>query len=83
MIQELRAFLHYHHSRKQLSYWRTSSGIEVDCIIGDAEVAIEFKSSTEVRKSQLKGLRTFVQEHPHTKCYVVSREIYPRLVDRE
>ena len=81
MIQELRAYLGYYHSRKRLSYWRTSSGLEVDCIIGDAEAAIEFKSTTEVRNSQLKGLRAFVQEHPHAKCFVVSRETYPRLVD--
>ena len=81
MVQELRAYLGYHHSRKQLSYWRTSSGIEVDCVIGDAEVAIEFKSSTEVRNAQLKGLRTLAEEHPGVKRYVVSRETYPRLVD--
>ena len=81
MVQELRAYLGYHHSRKQLSYWRTSSGIEVDCVIGDAEVAIEFKSSTEVRNAQLKGLRTFAEEHPDVKRYVVSRETFPRLVD--
>ena len=81
MIQELRAYLGYHHSRKRLSYWRTSSGIEVDCIIGDAEVAIEFKSSTEVRNAQMKVLRAFAEEHPQVKCYVVSRETFPRLVD--
>ena len=81
MIQELRAYLGYHHSRKHLSYWRTSTGIEVDCVIGDAEVAIEFKSSTEVRNNQLKGLRIFTEEHPHVKQYVVSRETFPRLVD--
>ena len=81
MVQELRAYLGYHHSRKQLSYWRTSSGIEVDCIIGNAEVAIEFKSSSAVRASQLKGLRAFSDEHPGVKCYVVSRETFPRLVN--
>lgn len=81
MIQELRAYLDYNHSRKQLSYWRTSTGLEVDCIIGDAEVAIEFKSATEVRRAHLKGLRAFAQEHPDVKSYVVSRETFPRLVD--
>ena len=81
IMQELRAYLGYHHSRKRLSYWRTSTGIEVDCIIGDAEVAIEFKSSTEVRNAQLKGLRAFAKEHPSVKCYLVSRETFPRLVD--
>lgn len=81
MMQEMRAYLGYHHSRKRLSYWRTSSGIEVDCIVGDAEIAIEFKSSTEMRSSQLKGLRAFAEEHPDVKRYVVSRETFPRLVD--
>lgn len=80
VLQEIRAYLIYHHSRKQLSYWRTSTGLEVDCVIGDAEIAIEFKSSTEVRTSQLKGLHAFVQEHPQAKAYVVSQEVFPRLV---
>ena len=81
MIQELKAYLSYHHSRKRMSFWRTSTGLEVDCIIGDAEVAIEFKSSTEVRKTQLRGLHAFAQDHPNVKCYAVSRETFPRLVD--
>ena len=81
LIQELRAYLGYTHSRKRLSFWRTSTGLEVDCIIGNADVAIEFKSSTEVRNPQLKGLRAFRDEHPDVKCIVVSRETFPRLVD--
>ena len=81
MIQELRAYLDYTHSRKRMTFWRTSSGLEVDCIIGDADVAIEFKSSAEVRSAQLKGLRAFREEHPGVKCLVVSRETFPRLMD--
>jgi len=81
VIQELRAYLDYRHSRKRMSYWRTSTGLEVDCIVGNAEVAIEIKSSTEVRNTQLRGLRAFAQEHPQARCYVVSRENFPRLVD--
>lgn len=81
MIQELRAHLDYTHSRKRMTFWRTSTGLEVDCIIGDADIAIEFKSSTEVRNTQLKGLRAFRDEHPDVKCLVVSRETFPRLVD--
>lgn len=81
MIQEIRAYLSYNHSRKKMTYWRTATGIEVDCVIGDAEIAIEFKSSNLVRNSQLKGLKTFADEHPNVKCYVVSQETFPRLVD--
>ncbi len=81
IVQELHAYLTYRHSRKQLSYWRTSSGIEVDCVIGDAQVAIEIKSSVDVRRNQLKGLHAFAEEHPGVKQYVVSQEVFPRLVD--
>lgn len=81
MIQEIRSYLSYNHSRKKMTYWRTATGIEVDCVIGDAEIAIEFKSSNLVRKSQLKGLKTFADEHPNVKCFVVSQETFPRLVD--
>ncbi len=36
VMQELYAYLHYHHSDEQLTYWRTYTGIEVDAVIGDA-----------------------------------------------
>ena len=38
-----------------LTFWRTSSGFEVDLIVGLLELAIECKSTREVRTADLKG----------------------------
>lgn len=72
IVQELMAYLSYTHSRKTISYWRTTSGYEVDIIYGDAEVAIEVKSSTEVQSRHLKGLKAFSEEHPVARTIIVS-----------
>ena len=72
IVQELMAYLSYTHSRKTISYWRTTSGYEVDIIYGDAEVAIEVKSSSEVQPRHLKGLKAFSEEHPAARAIIVS-----------
>lgn len=72
IVQELMAYLSYTHSRKTISYWRTTSGYEVDIIYGDAEVAIEVKSSSEVQSRHMKGLKAFSEEHPAARAIIVS-----------
>ena len=72
VMQELYAYLHYHHSDEQLTYWRTYTGIEVDAVIGDARVAIEIKSVEEVMPRHLKGLKAFGEEHPQSRRIMVS-----------
>jgi len=56
---ELRAHASYapKGSGLPVAYWRTASGIEVDFILGNAEVAIEVKSTDRPTSDQLKGLR--------------------------
>ena len=79
MIQELTAFLGYHDSESVLSYWHTYSGYEVDAVIGDAEVAIEFKAVKEVQSKHLRGLKAFKEEHPEARLIIVSLDVAPRL----
>lgn len=67
MIQKLIAYLGYNDLEDALSYWHTYTGYEVDAILGDAQVAIEFKSCKEVQSKHLKGLKAFREEHPDTK----------------
>ena len=57
----------------------TYSGYEVDAILGDAEVAIEFKSSHEVQSKHLRGLKAFSEEHPDARLIIVSLDTAPRL----
>ena len=49
----------YSRSDEHLSYWRTSGGYEVDAIIGKGRLAIEIKSTNEVKSRHLHGLKAF------------------------
>lgn len=81
IVQEVVAFLGYSHSQKRLSYWHTVEHIEVDLVIGDAEVAIEIKSSENTRPSDSSGLRAFLQEHPQARPILVSLDPRPKTVN--
>ena len=78
LVQEIIAYLGYTDSEEALTYWHTYSGYEVDAILGDARVAIEFKSSTEVQSRHLKGLKAFQEEHPGARLIIVSLDVAPR-----
>ena len=78
LVQEIIAYLGYTDSEETLTYWHTYSGYEVDAILGDARVAIEFKSSTEVQSRHLKGLKAFQEEHPGARLIIVSLDVAPR-----
>lgn len=83
VIQEIRAFLSYYYGEdKTQSYWRTlDNKYEVDSIIGDAEIAIEVKSSNKVTSGDTKGLKAFGEEHPDAKLIFVSLEERPRMLN--
>jgi uncharacterized protein len=53
-----------------ITYWNNNKGLEVDFILGKAEVAIEVKISDSPRLSELKGLAAFKEAHPECKAYV-------------
>ena len=44
----------------------------MDAIIGDAKVAIEIKSSEEVKTRHKAGLKAFKDEHPDCRLILVS-----------
>lgn len=81
MIQEMVARLSYSESDERLSYWRTASGYEVDAIVGDGRVAIEFKSCEEVHSKHTKGLRAFSEDFPDARLIIVSLDRHPRLLN--
>lgn len=79
IFQEIIAYLGYNGCEQRLSYWRTSTGYEVDAILGDAETAIEIKSCEEVQSKHLHGLKAFKEEHPESRLIIVSMDPMPRL----
>lgn len=75
VFHELRTYNSYRQRFAEFSFWRLSSGIEVDFIIDDLSCLIECKSSPKVKDSDLKGLREILKDHPTAgQRYVVSGE---------
>lgn len=72
IFMELTAHAAYSERFYPLAYWRTASGLEVDFVLGDAEIALEVKSSGAVHDGHLRGIRAFGQEHHPRRCIVVS-----------
>ena len=64
-----------------IAYWRTASQFEVDLVLGDHEVAIEIKATTQTRSRHLKGLRAFKEEYKAEKYILVSLDPSPRLTE--
>lgn len=79
MIQEIIAYLGYNkEDLSALAYWHTYTELEVDAVLGDAEVAIEFKSCKEVQTKHLKGLKAFKEEYTEARLIIVSNDVAPR-----
>lgn len=79
ILMELRAYQAYKEPEMPISYWRTSSGQEVDFLLGEREVAIEIKSGN-VHEGDLRGLRALLQDGPVKKAIIVSLEKEPRRI---
>jgi hypothetical protein len=48
-----------------------ASGIEVDFIVNDMQVAIEAKASARIVSDHLNGLRQLAQDHPRVRRRIV------------
>lgn len=77
-IQEIKAYSGYRHHPKQMSYWHTYDGKEIDVVLGDAEVGIEIKSTDEIKPRHLSDFKPFKEEFPSCRCIVVSRDFLTR-----
>lgn len=69
VAQHLRAWIAYGALQRKLFFWKTQGGSEVDFVIygEDCFWALEVKHSRHVHRSDLRGLRTFVEEYPEAK----------------
>ncbi|MBU0579391.1 hypothetical protein KKE34_01990 [Patescibacteria group bacterium] len=58
-------------------------GLEVDFVLGEAEVVIEVKGSNQIDGTKLKGLKAFVEEFKPRKAIVISTESRVRVIGQE
>ena len=62
---ELTTYDSYAERFAELSFWRLTSGAEVDFVVNDMELAIESKATARVTDRHLKGLRELHSDNPH------------------
>jgi predicted AAA+ superfamily ATPase len=79
ILMELLAHRVYRELNYDVNFWRTKSGLEVDFILGQGEVAIEVKGTSRVDNSDLRPLKTFIQEYRPARAFVVCNEGAPRV----
>jgi predicted AAA+ superfamily ATPase len=79
LCHELSAYAQYSQRHFDLSYWRLTTGVEVDFIVDDMECAIEAKATRSVGADHLRGLRELARDYPRVKQrIVVSLDPRPR-----
>ena len=79
LVHELLSYRDY-VSGEPLAYWRTTSGFEVDFILGD-HTAIEVKAKKNVSPHDLKSLRALAEERQFKRYLCVCLEPRARAVD--
>jgi len=78
IYNEILAHSRYSEKYYPVTYWKTTSGFEVDFVLADHETVIEVKSSSEAKPRHLKGLRAFKEEFKVKNALVVSLDPQPR-----
>ena len=74
IFTELAAHSSYRELGYDIRYWRTKSGLEVDFILGDGEVALEVKGSSRIDDREFRALASFRDEYAPKKAIVVGNE---------
>lgn len=75
VAQHLKAWCDYAADGRNVYYWRTRSGIEVDFIVYGPSTfaAIEVKNTTTIRPEHYRALREFVQLYPQATATLLYR----------
>ena len=82
ILMELKAYQAYGNPDMPITFWRTSTGREVDFILGEKELAIEIKGSSRVHEGDIRSLQALIEDGPVKKCCLVCLEKQPREVTR-
>ena len=82
ILMELTAYRSYRERDFNIQFWRTKSGLEVDFILGDGEVALEIKGTRQLDSRDLTPLKAFVEEARPKKALLVCNERAERIHGR-
>ncbi len=72
LYMELAAHSAYSGLGYPICYWRTSSQLEVDFVLGDCQLALEVKATSRAETQHLRGLRAIGEEYRFRRRILVS-----------
>lgn len=74
VAQHLRGWVQLQKEKHSLSFWRTSTGLEVDFVIYGPKGfwAIEVKRNAHLSPSDINGIKAFSEEYPEAQCFFVT-----------
>jgi predicted AAA+ superfamily ATPase len=79
---ELRAYQAYKKPDLPIHFWRTSTGLEVDFLLGDRDLALEIKGARRVHEGDIRSLVALIDDAPVKKCLIVSLEEEERVLQK-
>ncbi len=83
ILMELKAYQAYRNPEMQISFWRTSTGGEVDFILGDKALALEIKGSARIHEDDIRSMKALLEDGPVKKCCIVGLEKQPRYLTKD
>ena len=79
ILMEILAYRSYEERDFEIHFWRTKSGLEVDFVLGQGEIALEIKGSSRVERKDLRPLSAFCDELKPKKAFLICNEKEERL----
>jgi predicted AAA+ superfamily ATPase len=79
LLMEMLAHRSYRELQYPIHFWRTRSGLEVDFVLGEAEVAVEVKGLPLVDTAAFRSLRAFAEDNHPRRSILVCNEPAPRV----
>jgi uncharacterized protein len=78
ILMELKAYQAYRNPDMSIAFWRTSTGREVNFILGDKGLAVGIKGSARVHEGDARSLEALLDDGPVRNACIVSLEKQPR-----
>lgn len=79
ILMEMLAHRSYSELDYKINFWRTKTGLEVDFILGEGEVALEVKGKNLVDNKDLRPIKAFMEGFLPRQAFVVCNEKMERV----
>ena len=81
ILMEIIAYRSYKNYDFDIHFWRTKTGIEVDFVLNNGEVAVEVKGKNNVDQRDLQNLKVFNEEFKPRKAILICNAKIKRVIN--